>query len=179
SWRVTVGIGLGSTVATKMFIRTGTRPIIVSGALLAAGGIFWLSRIPVHGTYLGNLLAPLVIMAAGLGLLYAGVQTAANAGVPENQAGFAAAPITTSFQFGPAPRLAVSRRARPSRTSHLLASNTPLPEALTSGIQRALLTSAICLVVAGFIALRASNTRGEPVAATEPQRDLEPSYDSA
>jgi EmrB/QacA subfamily drug resistance transporter len=176
---VTVGIGFGSTVATKMFIRTGTRPIIVSGALLAAGGIFWLSRIPVDGTYLGNLLAPLVIMAAGLGLLYAGVQTAANAGVPENQAGLAAALITTSFQLGSALGLAVFSGIATSRTSHLLASNTPLPVALTSGFQRALLVSAICLVVAGFIALRASNTRGEPVAVKEPRRDLEPSYDSA
>ena len=79
---VSVGIAFGSTVATKMFVRTGTRPIIVSGALLAAGGILWLSRIPVDGTYLGNLLAPLVIMGLGLGLLYAGVQTAANMGVP-------------------------------------------------------------------------------------------------
>jgi hypothetical protein len=60
----------------------------------------WLSRIPVDGTYLGNLLAPLVVMAAGLGLLYAGVQTAANAGVPEDQAGLAASLITTSFQLG-------------------------------------------------------------------------------
>src|SRR5436305_13395469 len=64
---VSVGIGFGSTVATKMFVRTGTRPIIVSGALLAAGGILWLSRIPVDGTYLGNLLAPLVIMGLGWG----------------------------------------------------------------------------------------------------------------
>jgi EmrB/QacA subfamily drug resistance transporter len=176
---VTVGIGLGSTVATKMFVRTGTRPIIVSGALLAAGGIFWLSRIPVHGTYLGNLLAPLVIMAAGLGLLYAGVQTAANAGVPENQAGLAAALITTSFQLGSALGLAVFSGIATGRTRHLLAAHTPLPEALTSGFQRALLTSAICLVVAGFIALRASNTRGDPVAVQGPQRDLEPSYGSA
>src|SRR5262249_56767695 len=104
-----VGIGFGPAVATKMFIRTGTRPIIVSGALLAAGGIFWLSRIPVHGTYLGNLLAPLVIMAAGLGLLYAGVQTAANAGVPESQAGLAAALVTPSFPLRSPLRLAVSR----------------------------------------------------------------------
>ena len=133
----------------------------------------------MHGTYLGNLLAPLVIMAAGLGLLYAGVQTAANAGVPENQAGLAAALVTTSFHLGSALGLAVFSGIATSRTSHLLAVHTPLPEALTSGFQRALLTSAICLVVAGFIALRASNTRGEPVAATEPQRDLEPSYDSA
>src|SRR5262249_10589468 len=124
-------------------------------------------------------LAPLVIMAAGLGLLYAGVQTAANAGVPANQAGLAAALITTSFQLGSALGLAVFSGIAASRTSHLLAAHTPPPPALTSGSQRALLTSATWLLVAGFIALRASNTRGEPVAATQPQRDLEPSYNAA
>jgi EmrB/QacA subfamily drug resistance transporter len=176
---VTVGIGFGSTVATKMFVRTGTRPIIVSGALLAAGGILWLSRIPVDGTYLGNLLAPLVVMAAGLGLLYAGVQTAANAGVPADQAGLAASLITASFQLGSALGLAVFSGIATSRTSHLLAAHTPPPEALTAGFQRALLVSALCLVAAGAIALRASNTRGEPAATPETQQNLEPSYDPA
>jgi EmrB/QacA subfamily drug resistance transporter len=176
---VSVGIGVGSTVATKTFLRTGTRPIIVSGALLAAGGIFWLSRIPVGGTYLGNLLAPLVIMGLGLGLLYAGVQTAANAGVPENQAGLAAALITASFQLGSALGLAVFSGIASSRTSHLLAGHTPPLEALTSGFQRALLVSAFCLVAAGAIALRASNTRGEPAATPETQQNLELSYDPA
>ena len=122
---VSVGIGFGSTVATKMFVRTGTRPIIVSGSLLAAGGILWLSRIPVDGSYLTNLLAPLVIMGLGLGLLYAGVQTAANAGVPADQAGLAAALITASFQLGSALGLAVFTGIATSRTSHLLAAHTP------------------------------------------------------
>ena len=176
---VSVGIGVGSTVATKMFVRTGTRPIIVSGALLAAGGIFWLSRIPVDGTYLGNLLVPLVVMGVGLGLLYAGVQTAANAGVPEHQAGLAAALITASFQLGSALGLAVFSGIATSRTSHLLAAHTPPPEALTAGFQRALLVSALCLVAAGVIALRASNTRGEPAATPETKQNLEPSYDPA
>src|SRR5580704_12375712 len=176
---VSVGIGVGSTVATKMFVRTGTRPIIVSGALLAAGGIGWLSRIPVDGTYLGNLLAPLVVMGTGLGLLYAGVQTAANAGVPQDQAGLAAALITASFQLGSALGLAVFSGIATSRTSHLLAAHTPHPEALTAGFQRALLVSALCLVAAGAIALRASNTRGEPAATPQTQRNLEPSYDPA
>ena len=176
---VSVGIGVGSTVATKMFVRTGTRPIIVFGALLAAGGIFWLSRIPVDGTYLGNLLAPLVIMGVGLGLLYAGVQTAANAGVPEDQAGLAAALITASFQLGSALGLAVFSGIATSRTSNLLAAHTPHPKALTDGFQQALLVSALCLVAAGAIALRASNTRGEPAATPETQQTLEPSYDPA
>jgi EmrB/QacA subfamily drug resistance transporter len=176
---VSVGIGVGSTVATKMFNRTGTRPIIVSGALLAAGGIFWLSRIPVDGTYLGNLLAPLVVMGVGLGLLYAGVQTAANAGVPEHQAGLAAALITASFQLGSALGLAVFSGIATSRTSHLLAAHTAPPEALTAGFQRALLVSALCLVAAAVIGLRASNTRGEPAAMPETRQTREPSYDPA
>jgi MFS family permease len=151
----------------------------ISGALLAAGGIFWLSRIPADGTYLGNLLVPLVIMGLGLGLLYAGVQTAANAGVPENQAGLAAALITASFQLGSALGLAVFSGIATSRTSHMLAAHTTLPEAITAGFQRALLVSALCLVAAGAIACRAPNTRGEPASTPEARQNLEPSYDPA
>jgi len=66
-----------------------------------------------------------------------------------------------------------------SRTNHLLAAHTPPPDALTAGFQRALLVSALCLLAAGAIALRASNTRGEPAATPEPLQTLEPSYDPA
>ena len=76
-----------------------------------------------------------------IGLLYAGVQTAANAGVPQDQAGLAAALITTSFP-GSALGLAVYSGIATSRTSHLLAGRSPPPEALTAGFQRALLVSA-------------------------------------
>jgi hypothetical protein len=72
-----------------------------------------------------------------IGLLYAGVQTAANAGVPKDQAGLAAALITASFQLGSALGLAVFTGIATSRTSHLLAARTPPPEALTAGFQRA------------------------------------------
>ena len=66
-----------------------------------------------------------------IGLLYAGVQTAANTGVLQNQAGLAAALITTSFQLGSALGLAVFSGLfsgiAASRTSHLLAAHTPPP----------------------------------------------------
>ena len=71
-----------------------------------------------------------------IGLLYAGVQTAANAGMPEDQAGLAAALITASFQLGSALGLAVFSGIATSRTSHLLAALTPPPEAPTAGFQR-------------------------------------------
>ena len=105
--------------------------------------------------------------------------SAVGAGVPQDHAGLAAALITASFQLGSALGLAVFSGIATSRTSHLLAARTPPPEALTAGFQRALLVSALCLVAAGAIALRAANTRGEPPAAPRTQQNLERSYEPA
>jgi EmrB/QacA subfamily drug resistance transporter len=91
----TLGVAVASGVSSQLFARTGTRPIIVAGALLGAGGVFWLSRIPVHGSYLTDLLPGLLIMSAGLGAVFVGVTTAAQAGVPPDKAGLAAALINT------------------------------------------------------------------------------------
>ena len=65
---VTVGAALGAGVATYTIPKVGTRPLIVTGSLLGAAGVFWLSRIPVDGTYWSNILGGLIIMGAGVGL---------------------------------------------------------------------------------------------------------------
>jgi MFS family permease len=59
---VTIGVGMATGVATKMLPRTGARPIIIVGALVGAVGVYYLSRIPVHGSYLANVLPGLVVM---------------------------------------------------------------------------------------------------------------------
>ena len=164
---VTVGVAISAGVCSKLFVRTGTRPIMVGGALLAAGGVYWLSRIPVHGSYLTDLLPGLMIMSIGLGAVFVGVQTAANAGVPPDKAGLAAALINASFQLGAALGLAIFSAVATSRTNHLLAVHLALPDALTSGFHLALLVSSIFLVAAALIALRATNTRGEPLSGVE------------
>src|ERR1700757_2545845 len=51
----TLGVAVGAGICTQLLTRTGTRPIIAAGALVGAGGVYWLSQVPVHGTYLGNL----------------------------------------------------------------------------------------------------------------------------
>src|SRR5918995_3232649 len=77
---VTAGVGIAAVVSAQLFGRIGTRPVDVAGALLGAGGIYWVSRIPVDGTYVADLLPGLVIMSIGLGAVFVGVITAANAG---------------------------------------------------------------------------------------------------
>ena len=161
---VTLGVGISAGIASKLFARTGTRPVTVGGSLIAAGAVFYLSRIPVHGSYLPDLLPGLMVMSLGLGAVFVGVQTAANAGVPAHQAGLAASLVSTSQQLGPALGLAIFSALATSRTNDLLAAHASRPEALTSGFQRALTAASIFLVAAAFIGLRATNTRGEAVA---------------
>ena len=98
-------------------------------------------------------------MALGLGCVLTGVQTAANAGVPEEQSGLAAALITSSWQLGGALGIAIFSAIATSRTNHLLAGGTSLPSALTEGFQRALVACSIFLAAAALIALRSNSAR--------------------
>ncbi len=161
----TFGVAIAAGVCSQLFVRTGTRPIIVIGALLGAIGMFLLSKVPVRGSYVSDLLPGLVIMSAGLGAVFVGVTTAAQAGVPAEQAGLAAALINASQWFGGALGIAVFSAISTSRVHSLLAEHASTHQALTSGFQRALLACSIAMLVAAAIAARATNTRGEPVQA--------------
>jgi hypothetical protein len=127
--------------------------------------VFWISRIPVHGSYVSDLLPGLLIMSAGLGAVFVGVTTAAQAGVPPDKAGLAAALINTSTWLGGALGIAIFSAISTSRAHHLLRAHATVHAALTSGFQRALVACSIAMLTAAVIALRATNTRGEPVAS--------------
>jgi MFS family permease len=62
---VTVGIGIAAVVSTKLLARIGIRPVVVGGSLVAAAGVYMLSRIPLHGSYSTDLLPGLVVMSLG------------------------------------------------------------------------------------------------------------------
>jgi EmrB/QacA subfamily drug resistance transporter len=158
---VTAGMAIAAGLSSQLFTRIGTRPVIVAGALIAAAAMSWLSRVPVHGSYLPDLLPGLVIVSIGLGAVFVGVTTAANAGVPADRSGLAAGLLNTSQQLGAALGLAIFSAIATARTNDLLATRTPQLEALTSGFHRALLACSAFALAAAMIALRAGNTRGE------------------
>jgi MFS family permease len=155
------GVGIAAGICSKVLTRTGSRAVIVAGLVVAAGGLYWLSRIPVHGSYLNDLFPGLMIMSVGLGAVFVAVTVAANAGVPSDKAGLAAALLNTSQQVGGALGLAIFSAVATSRTNHLLNAHETPANALTSGFGRALLVGSMFLLAAAVIALRTSNTRGE------------------
>jgi EmrB/QacA subfamily drug resistance transporter len=165
---VTIGVGISSGISTQLLPRVGSRPLIVTGTLIGAAGVFLLSGIPADGSYVADVLPGLVVMALGLGAVFVGVQNAANAGVPAEQAGLAAALISASATLGGALGLAILSAISTSHTHHLLAAHVSRPVALTSGFGHALLACSLFLVAAAMIAARTASTRGRQLPAADP-----------
>jgi EmrB/QacA subfamily drug resistance transporter len=162
-----------SGISTQLLPRLGARPLIVIGTALGAIGVFWLAQAPVRGSYASDVLPGLAVMSCGLGPIFVGIQAAANAGVPEHQAGLAAALVTSSFQLGGAIGLAIFSAIATSRTHHLLTEQAPLSQALTSGFHRAFIACCGFLVLGSIVATHTANTRGEPARTPEPARATE------
>jgi EmrB/QacA subfamily drug resistance transporter len=168
---VTAAFAISAGISTQLITRIGTRPVIVGGSLIASVGIYWLSRVPVHGTYAASVLPGLLTMPLGAGAVFVGATIAANAGVPAHQAGLAAALLNAARQVGSALGLAIFTAIATSRTQHLLTAHTPRAAALTAGYQRALLVSSIFVLAAALIALRSNDTR-ETAESTAVQASL-------
>ncbi len=81
-------IGICAGIASQMLTRVGTRPVIVVGAVISAAGLYGCLALPVHGSYLGDLLPGLLVISIGFGPVFVGVATAANAGVPPRPPGW-------------------------------------------------------------------------------------------
>jgi EmrB/QacA subfamily drug resistance transporter len=103
------GIGYLPMVATIMVMagvsaqlvpRIGARPLLIAGSVIGSGGMFWLSRINEHSTYAGGLLGPMLVTAAGLGMLFMPVTLIALNRVPDRDAGLAASLPNVGQQVG-------------------------------------------------------------------------------
>jgi MFS family permease len=172
---VTACLALASGISSQLFIRIGTRPVIVTGAAASAVGIYLLARVPVHGSYVPDILPGIVIMALGFGAVFVGVTTAANAGVPSDKAGLAAGLLSTSQQLGMALGLAVLSALATARTHHLLLAHAARPHALSGGYHRALLVCSLLVAAAALIATRTPNARAAAAPMVVPvETALEP-----
>jgi len=170
---LTGGFIIAAGICSQLLNRIGTKPVILTGILIAAAGLYWLSRIPVDGSYAADILPGLLVASIGLGGVFTGATNAANAGVGEDKAGLAAGLLNTGQQLGGALGLAILSALAIAHTTSLLNAGQGVAHAATAGYQRALLAGACFVLAAGVIALFAPNTREtETAVEEEPALDL-------
>lgn len=147
---ITIIIAAG--VGGQLVSRWGFKPILATGMLLVAVGLFWFSRVSVGGGFVSDLLGPSLLAALGLGFGFVTSTIAAVSGVREREQGLASGLINTSQQIGGALGLAVLSTIATTRTHDVLASGgANLPHALTEGFQSAFLGGSV-IAALGFAA---------------------------
>ncbi|MFL6139200.1 MAG: MFS transporter [Frankiaceae bacterium] len=104
---ITAGIVFFAGLSSQLVARLGARALMVPGAALTALGMLWLSRIDASSHYVGGLLGPMLVTAAGLGLVFVPLTLVAVAGVENEEAGLASGLLNTGQQIGGSIGLAV------------------------------------------------------------------------
>jgi len=104
---LTAMIMVASGAAAQLVSRVGARPLLLVGTPTAAGGLFWLSRISEDGSYAGDVLGPMLVLAAGLGLLFVPLTLVAMSRVRDEESGVAASVRNAGQQVGGSIGLAV------------------------------------------------------------------------
>jgi EmrB/QacA subfamily drug resistance transporter len=153
-----------SQVASRLTSRFGPGAVLSSGMALIALGMLGLSRVSADGSYVGDVLLPSVITAAGIGFSFVPVTIAATTGVRGPEAGLASGLVNTFRQVGGSIGLALLATIATQRTADVAGSVTR-EVALTDGFRRAFVVGAGFAILGAVISATTLARSGVRAAA--------------
>jgi EmrB/QacA subfamily drug resistance transporter len=174
-----VGMIVASGLASQLVQRIGARPLLLIGAVVMTGGLFWLSRLNEHSSYVGGLLGPLIISAVGLGLLFVPISLVSLSKVASNDSGVASSLVNAGQQVGGSIGLAVlgtvawstfanNLRSQASKAGTHLSQLQMEHHALAVGFSRGFLVSAGISLAALVITILAIRVTRDDLAGIDP-----------
>ncbi len=148
-------------LAPRLIDRFGPKPLVVTGSLVLAAGLAFLSMAPADGSYASDILWASIIAASGQALAFiASLGLAISSARPE-EGGLASGIVNTSYQVGMAIGLAAMTVLAVSQGADQLDD----PQALTDGFSAGFLGAAGIALAGGLLALvtlRQPPRSGEP-----------------
>ncbi|RJL24866.1 MFS transporter [Bailinhaonella thermotolerans] len=97
---VAVATVAGAHLAGRLIPRTGARPVAAAGFLLAAAGLWLLSRLPAAPDVLADVEPGFTLTGLGLGAAFVTATTTAMSHVSHEEAGLASGLINTGHELG-------------------------------------------------------------------------------
>src|SRR5438094_1754065 len=160
----TAGIMVSAGIASQFAPRLGVRIVAGTGMALSAAGLLLLTQLPVHGSYVTNVLPAILLAALGIGAVFMALTLIATTGLADEDQGLASGLFNTSQQIGGALGLAVLSTLATSKTA--AAGGTP-SHALAVGFHWAFAVGA--LVILAALAVMVALLRKRHVARIEEQ----------
>jgi len=93
-------IAINIFVARYLVTRVGVRPLLLAGPLFSGLGFLWLSRLSETGSYWTNLLAPMMLLSVGMGLMFVPLTLMVVSHVKNEEAGAASSLLNIGQQIG-------------------------------------------------------------------------------
>jgi EmrB/QacA subfamily drug resistance transporter len=137
--------------------RFGAYRVLLAGLVLIVAGMALLSRAPVDGGYLTDVLPPMLLLAAGFAAAMPALTGLAMSGVREEDAGLASGLFNTTQVVGGSLGLAALSALAAARTDGLLGGGTAAAAATAEGYQlafRVAATIATAALVLAAVVLR-------------------------
>ncbi len=142
---LSLGIVVGAGISQAIIPRLGVRNVSVVGLALATAGVLWMTRAPVHGSYVTDLLISFVPMSIGLGLVFVPLTLLATSGVDNDDAGLASGLFNSAQQVGGSLGLAILATLSVDHTTTLIKQGVNATAATVSGYHVAFLASGIMM----------------------------------
>ena len=127
---IVTSVGVNSLLLAKL----GPRPLIVCGMLLAALGLVLLTRLEVGSTYAADVLPSLIVIGAGLGLVFPTASNTATARVDPAESGVASSLVNVGQQVGGSLGTALLNTIAVSATTAYLSSHRGGGDLVAKGI---------------------------------------------
>jgi EmrB/QacA subfamily drug resistance transporter len=152
-------------LSAKLVMRFGIKRPLGTGLTLAAIGLALFARLPVHGSFLVDVLPSMVLLGIGAGIAFNPVLLAAMGDVVPQESGLASGIVNTSFLMGGALGLAVLASLAAHRTDDLLAGGDGKLAALVGGYHLAFLVGAIFAALGALVGVTVLRSSSEPAPA--------------
>jgi len=137
----------------RLIMRFGPKTTLIPGVIAVGAGLLLLARTPVDGSYVPDLLAPMLLVGLGVGTAFPSLMTLAMSGATPSDAGLASGLVNTSMQVGGAIGLAVLATLASERTDAKLADGASKLAALNAGYHLAYLIGAVLVAIAALVAV--------------------------
>jgi predicted MFS family arabinose efflux permease len=170
---VSLGIMLGAGVSQALIPKLGARNVAVVGLALAAASLLYLTRVPVqHAHYVVDLLAGLLPMSIGMGLVFVPITLLATSGVSNDDSGLASGLFNSAQQVGGSLGLAVLATLSTSHASSLVRGGTGRLAATVSGYHVAFLGAGIMLAAGAVLLMVFLRKRDTAAVEADPAKVL-------